>query len=102
MKKILSTRGMGKTTELFNFALDYAKNNPDTSVFFISYNTKEAIEQYDSLPENLFPLRYFSYLDRELKGRNMECRKNAVYIIDEVQPLLEHMKIIAYSDTIGE
>lgn len=96
MKRIMSDRGMGKTTSLLNYAKYLAKNNPTTTVFFICANPGIFENPYIGIPNNIKFLSVPDLLNGATKGRNCKV------VIDEVEMLLEQLKIDAYTLTLSD
>lgn len=96
MKRIMSDRGMGKTTSLLNYAKQLANSNPDVTIFFGCENPNNLCNMYkDNLPSNIKFISILDILNGATRGR--KCK----IVIDEIESLLNRLQVDAYTLTLS-
>lgn len=96
MKRIMSDRGMGKTTSLLNYAKYLANSNPDMTIFFGCASPSNLCNIYkDNLLSNIKFISITDILNGATRGR--KCK----IVIDEVEDLLNQLLVDAYTLTLS-
>lgn len=101
MKKVLTERGMGKTTSLLYYAHDLALKNSEDTIIFLTMLPSEISRKYLEIfgndeVTNIYFLSANSFSINSIKGY-----KNPKIVIDDLDYLLKKMNVVGYSNTIG-
>lgn len=95
MKRIMSDRGMGKTTSLMFYVNQLAKQNSDKTIYFVCHNPTE-LSRRNNAPENLKFITFRQFLEEYQSYRNYKV------IVDEIEEMLKILNIDAYTLTLSE
>lgn len=97
MERIIMSRGMGKTTRLFEYANDLAIQYPNKIIFFVCSNVNFMQQKfYNKVQKNIIFISMKDFIGTKMPEQEYFA------VIDEIDIWLKNKNVCGYTMTIGD